>query len=160
MRASDADRERAADVLKAAFAEGRLRKDEYDARLTRVHQAATYADIQPLVADLPQGPVPMPAPAPQPVPYVRPVQPGYWTVPAPTVPRPTSGAAVAALVFAVLTPLTWGLFALPAVVTGHIARSDIRSHGKQGDGYATAGLVLGYLGVGLWTLVILVGIAS
>ena len=52
MLAGDADRERAIDVLKAGFAEGRLTKAEYDERVTRVHAARTYADLAPLVADL------------------------------------------------------------------------------------------------------------
>lgn len=35
LRASTADRERAVDVLKAGFAEGRLTKDEYDDRVSQ-----------------------------------------------------------------------------------------------------------------------------
>src|SRR6202030_4661343 len=39
MRASSADRERAVDVLKAGFAEGRLTQDEYNDRMGRAYAA-------------------------------------------------------------------------------------------------------------------------
>jgi hypothetical protein len=57
MRSSWADRERAIDVLKAAFAEGRLDQDEYAERAGRVYSSRTYADLALLTADLPAGPL-------------------------------------------------------------------------------------------------------
>ncbi|UGY95176.1 DUF1707 and DUF4190 domain-containing protein [Streptomyces gobiensis] len=154
MRASDADRERAADVLKAGYAEGRLSKGEYDQRLTRVHQASTYGELHTLLADLPQGPVPLERqpqlPQPQlPQPHLPP-QPVWATPPLP----PTNGAASGAMVCGVLTPFTGGLTAIPAVVLGHKARAEIRSTGERGDGMAVAGLVMGYLAMGFWFMVI------
>lgn len=76
MRAAHADRERAIDVLKAAFAEGRLDKDEYDGRVGQVYASRTYAELATLTADLPAGPLgtldPQPAPAlPEPLPPQR-----------------------------------------------------------------------------------------
>ena len=53
MRASHADREQVIDVLKAAFVQGRLAKDELDLRLGRVLASRTYADLSALTADLP-----------------------------------------------------------------------------------------------------------
>ena len=53
MRISDADRDRAASVLGNALAEGRLTADEHAARLDAIFAAKTYADIAPLVRDLP-----------------------------------------------------------------------------------------------------------
>jgi uncharacterized protein DUF1707 len=53
LRASDADRQRVADQLKAALDEGRLTLDEYDDRLREVFAARTYADLKPPLADLP-----------------------------------------------------------------------------------------------------------
>ena len=53
VRASHADREQVIDVLKAAFVQGRLAKDELDLRLGRVLAAQTYADLSALTADLP-----------------------------------------------------------------------------------------------------------
>ena len=62
LRASDADRERVAEVLRSAAAEGRLDLHEVDERLHAVYAARTYADLEPLVRDLPSpstGPVPL-----------------------------------------------------------------------------------------------------
>ncbi len=57
LRASDADRERAAARLKVALDEGRLDLTEYDDRLQRAYAARTYSDLDALFVDLPQ-PVP------------------------------------------------------------------------------------------------------
>jgi hypothetical protein len=53
MRVSDADRERYAEVLRSAFAEGRLTDAELEERLRSAYAARTGADLEPLVADLP-----------------------------------------------------------------------------------------------------------
>lgn len=53
LRVSHADREQVIDVLKAAFVQGRLAKDELDLRLGRVLASRTYADLSALTADLP-----------------------------------------------------------------------------------------------------------
>ncbi|UED88483.1 DUF1707 and DUF4190 domain-containing protein [Streptomyces profundus] len=178
MRASDSDRERAADVLKAGFAEGRLGKDEFDARVNRLHQATTYAEIQPLLADLPQGPMPMPPSPPAATPYPptvapsfvmqRPPFPGpgygpaYGGPPRPIyhAPRPlpfppppqTNGNAVAAMVCGMCGFFTYGLTSIPAVILGHRARATIRRTGETGDGMAMGGLVMGYLTLALMTV--------
>lgn len=55
LRASHADRERVIDVLKAAFVQGRLAKDEFDRRVGRVLASRTYADLNVLIADMPAG---------------------------------------------------------------------------------------------------------
>jgi Domain of unknown function (DUF1707) len=71
MRASHADRNGVVDVLKAAFIEGRLTKDELDARLSQTLAARTHAELAALTADIPPGtklarlPRPERAPAPQ-----------------------------------------------------------------------------------------------
>lgn len=153
MRASDADRERAADVLKAGFAEGRLGQAEYDQRLDRVHRAHTYGELHALLADLPQGPVPMTPQPPQPV-VPRAFHPGPLPLP------PTNGSATGALVCGILTPMTWGLTAIPAVVLGHKARSEMKYSGERGSGFATAGLVLGYLAIAFWGLMFLTGVGA
>lgn len=65
MRASDADRDRVADQLREALAEGRLTAEEHAERLDAVYQAKTYAELAPIVHDLPAtGDLPQtPAPA-------------------------------------------------------------------------------------------------
>jgi hypothetical protein len=56
MRASHADREQVIDVLKDAFAQGRLDKDELDARAGQAFASRTYAELAAVTADLPAGP--------------------------------------------------------------------------------------------------------
>ena len=53
LRASHADRERVLDVLKAAFVQGRLTRDELDERLAQALASRTYADLAAVTADLP-----------------------------------------------------------------------------------------------------------
>lgn len=53
--ASHTDREQVVDKLKAAFVEGRLTKDELDARAGQAFAARTYADLAALTADIPVG---------------------------------------------------------------------------------------------------------
>lgn len=63
LRISDTDRHRVAEVLREAAGEGRLTMDELDERLDSAYSAKVYADLVPLLADLPtskQLPVPRP----------------------------------------------------------------------------------------------------
>lgn len=157
MRASHMDRERAIDVLKAGFSEGRLSQVEYEQRLARAQNAQTYSELHLLLSDLPQGPVPLPSPTPQQ--YAHPPAPVPHTfLPAP--PR-TNGKAVGALVCGVLSPMTYGLTAIPAVILGHTAKAEIRRTRDRGDQLATGGLILGWIAIGLIGAVLLaVGVAA
>ena len=51
-RASDADREQVIGMLKAAFVQGRLTRDEFDTRAGQALTARSHADLGPLTADL------------------------------------------------------------------------------------------------------------
>jgi hypothetical protein len=63
LRAAHADREQVVTVLKSAYVQGRLTKDELDTRAGQAFAARTYAELAALTADLPVGgPVP-PGPA-------------------------------------------------------------------------------------------------
>ena len=53
MRASDADRDRVIDVLRAAAGEGRLTPDEFEERMQAVLSARTFGELAPFTADLP-----------------------------------------------------------------------------------------------------------
>ncbi|MEU6479007.1 DUF1707 domain-containing protein [Streptomyces sp. NPDC047017] len=62
LRASDADRERVAEVLRDALAEGRLDMAEFEERLEATYQARTYGALAPIIRDLPvAGAAPVPA---------------------------------------------------------------------------------------------------
>jgi uncharacterized small protein (DUF1192 family) len=52
LRASDADRERVADLLRTAGGDGQLSVDELDERLHAAYAARTHAELEPLTADL------------------------------------------------------------------------------------------------------------
>jgi 8-oxo-dGTP pyrophosphatase MutT (NUDIX family) len=56
MRASDADRDKVAGVLRDAYAEGRLSPAEHQERLAEVYAAQTYGDLVPTLRDLPVPP--------------------------------------------------------------------------------------------------------
>jgi len=53
LSASPADSEKVIALLKAAFVQGRLTKDELDARVGQTFTPRTYADLAALTADLP-----------------------------------------------------------------------------------------------------------
>jgi len=53
LRASRADRERVIDLLKAAFVQGRLDRDEFDARIGQALAARTYGELAAVTADIP-----------------------------------------------------------------------------------------------------------
>src|SRR6202012_1605141 len=54
LRAGDADRERVADQLRKAHAEGRLAADELSERIGRCLQARTFGELERLTADVRQ----------------------------------------------------------------------------------------------------------
>jgi hypothetical protein len=128
LRASSADRDRAVDVLKAGYAEGRLTKDEYDSRADQALSARTLGDLARVTADLPGGHLAQPA----------------W--PAAAMPARTNPLAIASLVCGIGQPFTGFLSTIPAIVLGHMARREIRRTGEDGKGLATVGLVLGWTG--------------
>jgi len=136
MLASDADRDRASEVLKSGFASGRLTKDEYDNHLHRLYTARTHGDLVQVTSQLPGGGL------------------ALFAAPAPVR---TNSLAVAALVCGVAEFFTAGLTAIPAVVLGHMARSQIRRTGEHGSGLALAGLILGWLAIVLFVLIVAVG---
>jgi hypothetical protein len=135
--AANADRDRAIDVLKAGYAEGRLTKAEHDDRVGRVYAARTYGELGSLIADLPAGPLGGQVGYPG-VPY-----------PVPTAQPRVNGLAVAALAFGIAEFFTMGAAAIPALVLGHAARQSIRRTGERGDGMALAGIILGWAGLAL-----------
>jgi uncharacterized membrane protein len=144
LRSSENDRERAVDVLKAAFAEGRLTKDEYDERVSGAYESRTYAELEALTRDLPAGPLgSLPAVGPRSAQVAVPVH------------QSLNSLAVASLACGVAQWFTLGVTAIPAVVCGHMARRQIRRTGESGGGLAIAGLVLGWIGVTMWILAII-----
>jgi hypothetical protein len=104
LRASDSDRDRVIDILKAAFVQGRLTKDELDARVGQTLASRTWGDLTAITSDIPPWPLPRPVrkparpPSSPPTPAVVKAvacaiiavatvaiagMPGMWTMPAP-----------------------------------------------------------------------------
>jgi Domain of unknown function (DUF4190) len=98
-------------------------------------------------------------------------QPGYGQVPqqggypaqygAPypyAVQQRTNGMAVASLVLGILW-IYW-IGSILALVFGYIAKNQIRERGENGSGLATAGIVLGWVGLGILVIVLIGGVAA
>ncbi len=87
--------------------------------------------------------------------------------PAPEFPvaaaKKDSGLAIASLVCGIAA---WIIFpvvaAIAAVVTGHLAKKEIRESGNTlgGDGMALAGLLMGYIQLGLFVLAMIIAILA
>ena len=88
----------------------------------------------------------MPPPAPVPMP--------------PPPPRAYNTWAIVSVSFAASTVLgSWFFGGVVAVVTGHVARHQIKRSGEAGGSLALAGLIGGYVAVGLFVAFIAVYIA-
>ncbi|GEM_PF-918813 len=143
VRVSDADRENAIDVLKAAFAEGRLTREEHAARVERALGSRTCAELAAVSGDLPAGPLEaLPSRAQRDL--------------ARALPRPagrTNPLAVASLACGLIPVLP---ATLAAIVLGVAARHQIRQTGDRGAGLAVCGLALGALYILLTVVVVFV----
>jgi hypothetical protein len=113
LRASHADRDHVIGILKAAFVQGRLAKDEFDLRVGQALASRTYAELAVLTADLPPGLIPVQPSKSARVPDWRPALRG-----------PRLVMAMATLLYAGMWPLAFAL-----------------SRGGEGDPQAGANLV-------------------
>jgi hypothetical protein len=92
-------------------------------------------------------------------------QPGYqgmpmWTGGTGYPSTQTNGLAIASLVCGIAQIVGLGpLVGIPAIILGHVARGRIRQTGEQGAGMALAGLILGYVGLVLTVLFVVLLIA-
>lgn len=121
MLAGTADRDRTVELLGAAYTEGRLSKEEYDQRLDQALSARSMEDLRRLTADLP-----------------RPPRAGF------PQPRTMNNTAVAAMICGIAATMVL-ITAIPALVLGYRARGEIRRTGQEGDGFAVAGIILGWI---------------
>jgi hypothetical protein len=136
MRVSDADRERATDLLREHWTAGRLDGDELDARCAEALAARTDADLSYALRELPP-----PAPPP----------------------RPDTSAATTALILGlvglVVFLFSMGFLAVLTLPISAVAWGMGRSARRQGLGPgATAGMVMGMAGTAL-SLLALAGCA-
>jgi len=74
----------------------------------------------------------------------------YYPPPPPYAPASTSGWAVFSLIAGILAWLgVFGLGGIAAIISGYIAKNEIKNSGGRvgGNGMATTGLVLGWLNI-------------
>jgi hypothetical protein len=89
-----------------------------------------------------------PAPLPAATPYTAPPS------------RPYNPWAIVSVSFAASTVLgSWCFGGLVAVITGHVARHQIKTSGEAGGNLALIGLIVGYLSIALFFLFIAAYIA-
>ena len=126
MRASDADRDAAVELLRAAALDGRLDADELEERLGAAYAARHTAELAALTEDV--------TPEPEPLVFVRP-----------------GGRVNVLAIVSLVSSLLWmgWLGSIAAIVTGHVALHQIsRSAGTEsGRTAALIGLLFGYFGL-------------
>ncbi|GAB3968702.1 DUF4190 domain-containing protein [Plantactinospora veratri] len=83
-----------------------------------------------------------------PPPGWNPGYPGYPYVPR----RPTNGMAIAAMVTGIVALFSCQLVGGVAIYLAKKARTEIQASGEEGSGFATAGLVLGWVSLGMVAL--------
>jgi uncharacterized protein DUF1707 len=119
MRASHADREQVIDMLKTAFVQGRLAKDEFDPRVGQVLASRTYADLNAVTADIPTGLIraqsPNRARKPASVPTPKAVRDAVWHMRLGAV----LTLALAVTVLVTLGSVRWGFVHDPAAGQWH-----------------------------------------
>jgi hypothetical protein len=95
-----------------------------------------------------------------------PPPPGYGPpppyAPPPYLVRKTSGLAVASLIVSVVGFWIYGLGSILGLIFGYIAKSQIDKSGgmQDGRGLAIAGIVIGWIGVGIGAILIVAIAAS
>jgi hypothetical protein len=152
-RASDDDRVRVQDMLNDAYADGRLAKSEWEHRAGELSGAATWADLDRLTTDLqPNHPA-------RPVPYAPPqdrtpvpAPPPGWAAPARAR---TNSLAIGALACGIGQLMAGFPAGIVAIILGRKARRQIQQTGEQGAGMAQAGIILGWAGLGLLGLLLI-----
>jgi uncharacterized protein DUF1707 len=135
MRTSEAERQRAAEFLRDACAEGRLGPDELEARLDRLFRSHTVAEIADLVDDLPRGRTVVPRLDPR---AARPSR----TLPARRRPSPAGPLAFAMILAGTVILLAGALPPLIVLVFAAIVLSLAVAAGVLAIALAPVGLAL------------------
>ncbi len=149
LRASDADREHVIEMLKAAFVQGRLTKDELDLRVGQTFVSRTYAELAALTADIPVGSALVPRrPKPAPVPARRPAnkKANTWAL-VMVAHIPVAMIVVAAIIGSdglaqAAAPMLYAYFWFVMMAVAHLIDSRLRKRGRR----SMPGAVAAHLG--------------
>jgi Domain of unknown function (DUF4190) len=129
---------------------------QYGAAPQQYGAAPQHYSVQPAQYGAQPPPYGAPDPyAPQPQWGQQPQWGGYGY---PPVGRTTNGMAIASMVLGILWLFYIG--SVLALIFGYIAKSQIRARNENGGGMATAGIVLGWIGVGIFVLIVVIGVAN
>jgi hypothetical protein len=71
-------------------------------------------------------------------------------------PRPNNNMALASFIVSLVSLFSCPLLGLVSVFLGRRARDEIQRTGEQGEGLAKAGVIIGWVGVGLTVLYVLI----
>ena len=94
----------------------------------------------------PGGAVPPPPPPPPPAP-------AYGGPPA----KKTNVLAIVSLIASIAGfVIAWGIGSIVGIICGHISLSQIKKTGEEGHGLAVAGLIVGYIGLALAILSVII----
>jgi hypothetical protein len=96
---------------------------------------------------------------PDPYPQQAPTHAGWPAYPPGYAPPPrTNGLAIASMVLGIVW-IYW-IGSILALIFGYVAQKQIRERHESGGGMATAGIVLGWVGVGVLTLLVVAAFIS
>jgi len=118
----------------------------------------------PNLPEQPGGSVPPPPPpaygAPQAAPGAPQAAPAYGQA-APAYGQPTGAKtnvlAIVSLIASIAgIVIAWGIGSIVGIICGHISLSQIKKTGEEGRGLAVAGLIVGYIGLALAILSVII----
>lgn len=95
-----------------------------------------------------------PAPPAPPV-YGAPAAPQYAPQYAAAPAQRTNVLAIISMIASIVGLFTYGVLSIAGVIMGHISLKQIKRTGESGRGMALAGLIVGYVGIGIYVVVII-----
>lgn len=112
----------------------------------------------PNLPEQPGGSVPPPPPAPA---YGAPQAAPAYGQTAPAYGQPTGAKtnvlAIVSLIASIAgIVIAWGIGSIVGIICGHISLSQIKKTGEEGRGMAVAGLIVGYIGLALAILSVII----
>ncbi len=84
-------------------------------------------------------------------------QPGLW--PSRTGPKTNTLAIISLIASIAGIVILWGIGSIAGMICGHISISQIKKTGEQGRGMALAGLIIGYVGIALAIIGVIIVVA-
>jgi hypothetical protein len=71
-------------------------------------------------------------------------------------PRKTNGLALAAMITSICSVVMCPLVGIVGAIMGHKARAQVRQTGEEGEGFALAGIIVGWISFGFLVVILLI----